>query len=188
MTKSTKSDRPEDYVVAIEVEGFLPLDPRDPENLDRKHPENWDQRRLIRDAEEHRAFAEEQRKTILAQVESVAGERDLVLADKMIRDDGTGELYFRFEPKTESEYASTEGGATTWDSALRNHIEPMRSTMAGAGLQVNGIRVEGRDVSQANATADTKPGDSKPGDSKSTEPGAAKSSDSKASGSKAKGT
>jgi hypothetical protein len=108
------------YVVAVECEGFLPLDPRDPENLDRKsldrerrHNPNvdWKKERKAQHHQEgqrrkeYREEAEEQRRDLLAAVRNVAKNRDDVrLADSLIRDDGTAILYFEFDPAPEGDH------------------------------------------------------------------------------------
>lgn len=113
-------DRPmtSSYVIAVECEGFLPLDPRDPENLDRKaddrdrahNPAAADtlvrqrDRDRQRQAKEWRKDAEKQRSDLLDLLDAVTTGGKVRLADKLIRDDGTAILYFSFDPGPEGDH------------------------------------------------------------------------------------
>jgi hypothetical protein len=101
------------FTVAVECEGFLPLDPRDPENLDRKadmrdraHNPNVDHKadpERERRRKWFRKEAEKQRKDLL---DVLRGSDSAKLIDETIRDDGTAILYFEFDPGPEGDHAT----------------------------------------------------------------------------------
>jgi hypothetical protein len=67
---------------------------------------------------------------------------DVDLVERLIRDDGTAELYFRWDPKAD------DLGAEVWHVA-RQHADHIRSAVGGAGLALlNPVNVETRDVAE----------------------------------------
>lgn len=115
------------FTVAIECEGFLPLDPRDPENLDRKHDDR-DPKVVEKQRKEWRTHAEKQRKELLSDLRSIskaAGGPKLV--DEIVRDDGTAILYFEFDPAPEGDHFTR-----TVEKRLDQNTDPKKGPLAAA--------------------------------------------------------
>jgi hypothetical protein len=66
------------------------------------------------------------------------------LVESLVRDDGSGILYFEWDPPLENEDEDVAGAAQTWHSA-KLYTDHTRSAVAGIGLQVNEVVISLRD-------------------------------------------
>lgn len=62
------------------------------------------------------------------------------LVESLVRDDGSGILYFEWDPPAETE---DDGAAQTWHSA-KLYTDHIRSAVGGVGFQVNEVSISVR--------------------------------------------
>lgn len=121
------------FVVAIECEGFV-----------HEGDPGTDGRPLAEDT------ANEINQGKLDQLAEVYG-----LVEHLVRDDGSGILYFEWDPPVENEDEDVSGAVKTWHSA-KLYTDQTRSAVGGVGLQVNEVIITIRDPDDEPGTEGAK--------------------------------
>lgn len=112
------------YVVEVEVEGFLTSDAVDSEG------------KKLTPAAINKAN----------KAKLNAFDKTVTVVDSLVRDDGTGILHFQWDPPREDEWDDDPTGAVTWQSA-KEYTEHIISSVVGAQFQIVEERIVLREPS-----------------------------------------